>query len=280
MRWFNKEEWQTVGYNYSEIGSKKIKLTRNEVKKVREIEGINPFVKLFRTDTSKNFFDISQTCINIIKEIYALNPTVKPHDIAIVFTESNNMTFEYIRTLCNSIESELNINTNTGFDTKKIVNDKIFITNKYNIKGLEFPFVICVAQDGIIPTISSRNTIYMAMTRSFLSSYLILNNTSQEVFEFLDQKLHSIDANNALLLDVPSKETIEEIDNRFKLNINETLSLNDAIKIILEKYHVLDDEKVERITKSTLGMFENSFQFSDVEKFILNTLKGFYGVEK
>lgn len=32
-----------------------------------------------------------------------------------------------------------------GYDTKRTRKGSVFVTNKYNLKGLEFPFIICVA---------------------------------------------------------------------------------------------------------------------------------------
>ena len=51
---------------------------------------------------------------------------------------------------------------------KKIEKYKFFISNKNNIKGLEFPFIICVSTDPINSDLILRNALYMIITRSFL----------------------------------------------------------------------------------------------------------------
>lgn len=49
-----------------------------------------------------------------------------------------------------------------------------------NVKGLEFPFIICVVPRLITTNILQRNSIYMALTRSFLTSYFIVDEQNTE----------------------------------------------------------------------------------------------------
>ena len=49
------------------------------------------------------------------------------------------------------------------------------MSNKNNVKGLEFPFVICLT-NGILNDYKYRNTLYTMITRSFLQSYLLAIN--------------------------------------------------------------------------------------------------------
>ena len=63
-----------------------------------------------------------------------------------------------------------------GYETKDSTSDAVFISNRNNIKGLEFPFVIGLVRGQITDNVFSRNTIYMMLTRSFITSYFLVNN--------------------------------------------------------------------------------------------------------
>lgn len=52
--------------------------------------------------------------------------------------------------------------------------DTLFISNRNNVKGLEFPFVICFMQGKLTDNLQTRNSIYMMLTRSFITSYFIV----------------------------------------------------------------------------------------------------------
>ena len=64
----------------------------------------------------------------------------------------------------------------------------VYISNINNIKGLEFPFVICVSLGAITDNIRFRHSIYMALTRSFLNSYFIINSLEKDFYELYSKK--------------------------------------------------------------------------------------------
>jgi superfamily I DNA and RNA helicase len=63
--------------------------------------------------------------------------------------------------------------SNKAYITKEKIENTIFLTNKNNVKGLEFPFVLCIGKK-IQDSYKYRNTLYTMLTRSFLQSYLLL----------------------------------------------------------------------------------------------------------
>ncbi|MBX2913814.1 MAG: ATP-binding domain-containing protein [Cyclobacteriaceae bacterium] len=64
---------------------------------------------------------------------------------------------------------------NRAYESKSKVEDTIYITNPNNVKGLEFPFVICLTGT-INDSYRYRNILYTMLTRSFLQSYLLVQN--------------------------------------------------------------------------------------------------------
>src|SRR5690606_6956540 len=66
---------------------------------------------------------------------------------------------------------------NKAYESKQKVSNTLFISNKNNVKGLEFPFVICVTRS-IDRYNSYRNALYMTLTRSFIKTYLIVDSVA------------------------------------------------------------------------------------------------------
>ncbi|WHI60041.1 ATP-binding domain-containing protein [Mammaliicoccus lentus] len=276
FRWFTEEEWKTIGYKYELLEDDKIKLSRTPTRRLEEeVTEDNPFVKIVNSNSEENLYDSSEKVLEIIREIYSNNPTVQPNDIAIVYLDSDSTMYKLASNLDYKIRTELNILTNIGYDSKKIIDNRIFITNKYNIKGLEFPFVICIANKGIQHTVSSRNTVYMAMTRSFISSYLILNKATEEV-EYLKEELRKINETNALVIDKPTNNQIESADKSLKFKVSKTMSLDEVINEILTAYKIADEDKIRKIKNATKGMVENSFEIEEVDEFIKVIVEKYY----
>lgn len=81
---------------------------------------------------------------------------------------------------------------NLAFETQMQNDDSLCITNHNHVKGLEFPFVICVAPNNLTGDLKVRNSLYMAMTRSFIQSTLFINISDTEVWEKYIAGLESI----------------------------------------------------------------------------------------
>ena len=99
--------------------------------------------------------------------------------------------------------------------------NEITITNINNVKGLEFPFVIVVANDDLYYIndrnvdieVKKRNALYMALTRSFISSFLVIE--KNEIAEVIE-KLVDI---SILLHENEAKLTIQKPQNILKKDL-------------------------------------------------------------
>lgn len=193
LNWFDEAEWKFFGYNIEQLPTENEKiryeLSRTPLRRFDDIDDDkNDCTRIIKCDSE----DCTEEIIDVIKEIKINNPTVQPDDIAVVYVTQSRDNFAQIDRLCVKINNSFSWNTTKGYDTKKTEKGSLFITNKYNIKGLEFPFVICVANKGVKSNLSSRNTLYMAMTRSFISSYLLLHDNEGEIIDILEEGLESI----------------------------------------------------------------------------------------
>ena len=99
--------------------------------------------------------------------------------------------------------------------------DLLCITNHNHVKGLEFPFVICVAPNNLTGDLKVRNSLYMAMTRSFIQSTLFINISDSEVWEKYITGLESINTYGKIYTMEPShdnKENIRQLNIEFDRN--------------------------------------------------------------
>ena len=60
--------------------------------------------------------------------------------------ENNNTNYELTAYLQFIIKEEFDWTVNVGYETKEQKEGTLLISNKNNVKGLEFPFVICIMQ--------------------------------------------------------------------------------------------------------------------------------------
>lgn len=265
LNWFDETEWKFFGYNIEQLPTENEKiryeLSRTPLRRFDDIDDDkNDCTRIIKCDSE----DCTEEIIDVIKEIKINNPTVQPDDIAVVYVTQSRDNFAQIDRLCVKINNSFSWNTTKGYDTKKTEKGSLFITNKYNIKGLEFPFVICVANKGVKSNLSSRNTLYMAMTRSFISSYLLLHDNEGEIIDILEEGLESILQNNKLIVDNPEKimdkteliqilneeyksqyDICEEVFNKYKIPSSKRKKLREMIKAY--DINTVDKKKIEKI---------------------------------
>ena len=134
-------------------------------------------------------------------------------------------------------DSELGWRVNNAIATKASVQGALFISNKNNVKGLEFPFVICVTQ-GFNQSRSFRNSLYMVLTRSFLQSYLILSSTgvTPAFLARIQDEANKIQSSNKLVVQKPqnmASDTPIEYDGNSQ-------TLHDRIERILDQEQMTD----------------------------------------
>lgn len=212
LRFLKDHEWEACGYKFTKQYPYYI-FTRDNIDRFEDIDfsQISSGTKLITYD-KYNSSDI----IKVIKEIKLNYPDVEPDDIAIVFTNPN-LNYSKIDVLAIEIYREFLWDSNYVFNSKNIIKSKVSISNKNNIKGLEFPFVICIADYTVNRNLQVRNTLYMALTRSFISSYLVIqNDNNEELIETLNKSLEEI--NNSLSMKVlePTEEEREQQDTIIK----------------------------------------------------------------
>lgn len=298
IRWLSDAEWKSCGYSIKKINindSVKYELTRSPIRRFDNVDNdISPF-SITLTSNEK----VVDKIIERIKDLKASNSTMKPSDLAVIFlTNSNdNTTFEQANLLEYRLEQEkeLKWKSNKGYETGFVENDTVFISNQNNIKGLEFPFIICIVHEDLTITkdsaqkhpIGVRNSLYMMLTRSFISSHLILvnNEGNKKIFKIYKQELSDILQTNKLIVDKPGDKDILSTD-KLKM-LSTAVNMNPdrlIIKVLKEEFEgekiSISQDKIRKII-SILKNFEIDISdYLAVKQYVRDSRKYIIGILK
>ena len=114
---------------------------------------------------------------------------------------------------------------------------KIFISNRNNVKGLEFPFVFCFTTQ-IIRDHSYRNTLYTMLTRSLLRSYLIVQEIpSSEWGNKILQGMKNIREKHCIQVIEPTQKEKDLIMSEFRM-ARRPKSLHERANDIFKELHI------------------------------------------
>lgn len=246
LRWLTDKEWEACGY-IIEKKDGNYDLYRKPLRRFEDLQvsGVDS-VKLIEVEDNK----YSDKIIKILEEIHSANPTVKPDDIGIIFLENSNTNYQLADKLQVLISQRFGWEVNLGYQTKTKIKDTLFISNKNNVKGLEFPFVICLTNLMLGDNLQIRNSIYMMLTRSFLTSYFMLSSSNGEVITKLKDGIDTINKKGYLTVTEPSEEEKEHLRNAIINNKNKEMpkSHYEFVEQIMDKLKI-NKEQRERLHK-------------------------------
>ena len=246
LNWLKDEEWKACGYkvvrNYTSF-----QLTREPLRRFNDVQSMNSII--VQSGCSD---ELQKKVLDNIKQLKADNCTIKPEDVGIIIICNNyDSMIQFSYKLKNNLFLELEWNSTIGVETKCKESNSVYISNENNVKGLEFPFTISVVLTDIGNSIKLRNSLYMSLTRSFITSYLIMNkDTVNESFiNIYESASKEIIENEFLNLKEPTKEQIRNMKHKItiqKLNNQSILQqVDDLLK--LKKYNNLNKEQIDFI---------------------------------
>lgn len=242
--WLDDKEWELCGYKILQSGQK-YRFTREPL---RRFEDIDPkFNSLMIVRTSSLYVDMVKELNNLKTDF----PTVAPGDIAIIFLDNQNYIYDYTQNLEKIIEKELGWECNIAYETKSEDKERILISNRNNVKGLEYPFVFCITLK-ITKEPSYRNTIYTMLTRSFIRSYLVLPK-SDDAGLTAEMLLGGRQIMNEGYMEVtaPSQSEIGQI-KAWAHTSKKALSLDERIDVIFHDMGI-DNPELKRICLETIS---------------------------
>lgn len=239
LRWLEDKEWKACGYVINKSDNEDLySLSREPLRRFEDLESEN-YSSIEIVKTSKDLGeDAELKIIDIIREIRQDNPTVLADDIGIIFIDNSKNTYASADRLEISIPREFGWEVNKAYESKEKIPDTLFVSNRNNVKGLEFPFVICVTKK-LQPSRSYRNALYMMLTRSFLKSYLLLSQDSNaELIGSIESGLNTIKSNGHLEVVAPSREEQDRIKTTIKYD-DDNISFYDFVHGIFDELDVM-----------------------------------------
>lgn len=202
----------------------------------------------------------------IIHEIQNENPDVMPGDIAIIYIDDSKDIYTYMDELCNAINKEFGFLVNRGYETKSATEDSVYITNANNVKGLEFPFVICITKK-ILCHYRYRNSLYTMLTRSFIKSYLLV--TSDDGLDVFRQGIQYINQNNCIRTHIPTAEQQKKINKQIvELQTDQVESFQEILEDVFDELGIKDVRKQTQLTKALETTKIDKFDKAVIKKFI------------
>lgn len=239
LRWLEEKEWKDCGYNI-EIKDSKYYLSREPLKRFEDLEENFESIKIIEAAES-----FSDTVIEIMKEILLENETAKPEDIGIILLDSSNDIYHFADIIQVKIQKEFGWLVNKAYESKEKLPDTVLISNRNNVKGLEFPFVICVTKK-ITNSPSYRNSLYTMLTRSFIKSFFVTQSGSKSgLTEEMQAGLEHIISHKEMIIQEPSEKEKETIRTRFKYSLKKLSHFDLMMEIFKEL-------KVEKRYQETL----------------------------
>jgi superfamily I DNA and RNA helicase len=254
LQWLDDDQWRACGYQVENHDGKYM-LKREPLRRFEDLDtpGFESVKLLFNERLDNN--DIVNLILEQIKDIQHQNPTVEQKDIAIIFVDSNNSIYTIADLIVANIENEFGWAVNRAYESKQALPDMILLSNSNNVKGLEFPFVICVT-DYIRGSYSYRNTLYTMLTRSFIQSILIVTqNVTEELKSQLQDGLKGIYQDSCIYVKEPSAEEKEEIKTKLKARESQ-MSLSDVFFEICGGLNI-SQENTQRLLSSYAGLFRD-----------------------
>jgi len=265
LRWLEEKEWKDCGYNIS-IENKKYYLSREPLRRLEDLDENYESIRIVEIAIS-----YSDTIIQLINEIKQENKTVLPEDIGIILLDQDNDIYELADRLEILIQQRLGWAVNKAYETKEKLPNAVFVTNRNNVKGLEFPFVICVTK-AIRNNSSYRNSLYTMLTRSFIKSFLLIpNNIRSGLTDGMKLALKEIVINKQMVINEPTEAEKRKIRTRFESRLRKSSHYDMMIEVFnklkVEKKHY---DKLFKVTQQ-FDMMESDIE--TLTEFVKDNLK-------
>lgn len=250
LHWLSPTEWENCGYIINNVEQRGIlEVRRDPIRRFEDIEeasNVESIAVIEMSNSDNNI--IVENIINQINSIKSSNDSVCPEDIGIILMDQSDYIYELATKLRIEVSRVFNWTSNIAYETKTKHEGQLFISNRNNVKGLEFPFVICVSKK-IINTSSYRNTLYMSLTRSFIKSYLLLpKDRNQDIINLLKPKLEFLNQNGFLEIQIPSTEQVNKSTSTTNVIATSEQVYEDFINTIVDELSIdLDIDLMSKI---------------------------------
>lgn len=273
IRWLRDDEWAACGYNIEKSGNS-YTMTRELIRRFEDISDLGSSIEIHEYENS-NMGDLVDKVSNIITTLKVKYPDICADDIGVIFIDSNKNFYRFADLLCVKLFEEHQFKSNKAYETKNPIPDTVLISNQNNVKGLEYPFIICIA--GVITErLGLRNSLYMMLTRSFISTHLLLSGAnSKSLRESTRNALKGINESNSLHLIAPSEEEQQRLNATIKME-NVRRSIDEVLVQMFDELLVIQKARpilIGRI-KRFLDDEDQEFNYETVKDFTKLAYRG------
>ncbi|MCY0109940.1 ATP-binding domain-containing protein [Pseudomonas monsensis] len=267
LQWLDDEEWTHCGYIYHKQktqtpGIHSYSFSRKPLRRFEDVENSDSLQIVMESPQGalKNIMEI-------LGEIVEQNPSVRPDDIGVVVLNNGKAVALLADRLQREIYERWNWQLNKAYETKTPVAGSLFISNKNHVKGLEFPFVICVS-DINTTSLNLRNSLYMVLTRSFLKSYLVVNEArNRAVLNQICPGIETIRQHDIIVAQEPTAEEKERIRTRIMRNARKLSYMDTFIEVLEELGVVSEGARSKLISMASSLQYEELYTVQDIEEF-------------
>lgn len=238
LRWLEDNEWQACGYIVNKAAEGSLyRLSREPLRRFEDIDNTLPSVVV---ETVKGDFwsSVGMQIIAAITGLAKEHTALTPDDVGVILLDTGDAVYTLADQLAVKIPRALGWPVNKAHESKRRVSGELFISNRNNVKGLEFPFVICVSRS-ISSSYKYRNALYMTLTRSFIQSRLIVSDDSNtDTLGRILEGLERINTEGLIEVSPPSDAEKKGIQTTFKMASN-SLSFFDMTNNVFEELGVI-----------------------------------------
>lgn len=267
LRWLEDKELDACGYVVKKQG-KTYNLSREPLRRFEDIDDSQ-----MQSVTMESFSnDLVTQIVNTIAAIKDEFPDVQPDDVGILFADVNKAMYAYGDQISLELFDRFEWEVNKAYESKEKKKNSVFVSNRNHAKGLEFPFVICVASN-ITGSYSYRNALYMLISRSFIKTYFLVaqKDSHADFIESATAGWEQIYTEGRMSIVEPS----EEVKNNTRTTIikhNERLSLHQLIVNAFDQAKATKKER-DKVGPSAMTMFSSEeYGDEEVERYINSTL--------
>ncbi len=258
LNWLTDEYWEASGYKLERDG-RNICLYREPIRKFEDLELEN--VSSMHIQKYTGIAGI----IEIIETLQKENETLTPDDIAIIILDDNKTIYDFVDELEFEILSQIGWDINRAYDSKVKIDNTLFVSNRNNVKGLEFPFVICVTEQ-IKDDYRYRNSLYTMLTRSFIQSYLLIQNDAE--IKIQQEGLSIINEKKCIQTTEPTDKEKEKIKSTIiKVKEESNISYDDYLTYIFNDLKI-DSKCRKKLKKMIIDAIEDKFNKEETIEFI------------
>lgn len=260
LRWLSKEDWEACGYQYNEDAQQQtITLERDPVRRFLDIGEDYESISLIGFKEDNLFSKFGEK----VREILNDYPTSTVDDFCVIFLDNSQSIYTQASQLEAYVARQFGWAVNKAYENKKKIPNTLLVSNRNNVKGLEYPFVICITNH-LISDYIYRNAIYTMLTRSFLKTVLLMPIKGSGISQGIIDGYKEIMKDRQMTINIPSDEEKEQIETRFSAAKNR----RPVIDIIKEEIATLNlkAEDAEKLLKVAVSFQWEGLLDEDIRK--------------